>query len=120
MSDLIHFTVSPQDDQAGVATRAILVAHLAHQRTKASRQFWVHALALLGGVVALCLVFPEAASRELRAAVLALWGACGVCVLGTLASELRWQRRETHLLAANGSTKRRTMRRDRSPERPAG
>ena len=106
MSDLVHFTVSPQDDPLGVATRAILVAHLAHQRTKASRQFWVHLLAVLGGVVVLCLMFPEAGSRELRAGVLALWGACGVCVLATLASERRWHRRETHLLAANGSTTR--------------
>ncbi len=105
MSDLIHFTVSPQDDPAGLATRAILRAHLGHQRTKASRQFWVHLLAVLGGVVALCLVFPEAGSPELRAGVLALWGACSVCVLATLALEFRWQRRETHLLDANRSTR---------------
>lgn len=107
MSDLIHFTVSPQDDPAAVATRAILRAYLAHQRTRASRQFWVNLLAVLGGVVVLCLVFPEAGSGALRAGLLALWGACCVCVLATLALEFRWQRRETHLLDANRSTRKR-------------
>jgi len=106
MADLIQFTVSPQSDPIGIATRAILHAHVAHERSKATRRFWVHLLAALGGLVVLCLVFPQAASAQVQDALVALWGACGVCVITAVAVEWRWRRREAQVLAANGAAPR--------------
>ena len=101
MPELIQFTVSPHSDPVGLATRAILQAHFSHERSKARRQFWVNLLAAVGGVVILCLMFPQAASAQLRDVLVALWVACCVCVMTALALEWRWRRREAHVLAAN-------------------
>ncbi len=99
MPSLIQFTVSPQDDPNGAETRALLAAHLAHERVKATRQFWVHLLAAVGGLVALGVLFPQAGSPEIRAALLALWGACCVCAVVAAVLEWKWRRREARLLA---------------------
>lgn len=107
MSNLIQFTVSPQPPTGGDDVRAILVAHMARERTKAARQFWVHCLALIGGLLGLCLVFPDLASAQLQAVLLALWGVCCACALGAAAMEWRWQRREDRVLAANRMTPQR-------------
>ncbi|HEX7407619.1 MAG TPA: hypothetical protein VF515_08220 [Candidatus Binatia bacterium] len=104
MPDLIQFAVSPQDDPTGREVRAILEAHIAVERTKAARQFWVHLLAAVGGLIALCMVFPQAGSEQMREALLALWGACCVCALAAGGLEWRWHHREAQLLAANKVT----------------
>jgi len=101
MSNLIQFTVSAQRPTAGDDVKAILEAHIARERTKAARQFWVHCLALVGGLMGLCLLFPDLASARLQAVLLALWGAGCACALGAAALEWRWERREARLLAAN-------------------
>ena len=106
MSNLIQFTVSPQLPTTSDGVHAILEAHLARERTKAARQFWVHLLALVGGLMGLCLLFPEVASPRLQAVLLALWGACCACALAAAAMEWRWERREAQLLAANRLTPR--------------
>ena len=106
MAGLIQFTVSPRNDPSGAETRVLLEAHLLHERSKTTRQFWVHLLAAVGGLVVLCLVFPQAGSPELREALLALWGACCVCVLAAAALEWKWQRREARMLAPHRATPR--------------
>ena len=99
MSDLIQFTMSSHQSHDEVY--ALLDAHMAHEHTKAIRQFCVHVLAVVGGLIALCLLFPDQASPQLQAMLLALWGACCVCSLMAAGMEWKWQRREARLLAAN-------------------
>jgi hypothetical protein len=97
MSNLIQFPVSAQRPTAGDDVEAILEAHIARERTKAARQFWVHWLALVAGVMGLCLLFPHLASARLEAVLLVLWGAGYACALFAL--EWRWERREARLRA---------------------
>lgn len=99
MSDLIQFTVSSQQSQDEVY--AILDAHVAREHTRAIRQLCVHVLAVVGGLIALCLLFPDQVSPQLRAMLLALWGVCCVCSLTAAGMEWTCQRREARLLAAN-------------------
>ena len=101
MSNLIHFTVSPQVSTARDDVQAILEAHMARERAKGTRQFWIHLLAVVGGLLGMCLLFPEAASARLQAVLLALWGGCCACAVAAAAMEWRWERREARLLAAN-------------------
>jgi hypothetical protein len=103
MPQLIHFTVAPKTDAAAGNVRAILRVHIAHESAQALRQFVVHLLAALGGLIALCMLFPQWASEEVRRALLDLWGACAVC--GTAAAALEWKlyRQEAELLSHNRS-----------------
>ncbi|MGD0949749.1 MAG: hypothetical protein ABSA52_20265 [Candidatus Binatia bacterium] len=101
MSDLIHFTMSQQKDRKGDEVRAILEAHLAYEHTRTARQFLVHVLAAVGGLLALSMVFPQIASEELRKALLVLWGVCCMWAIGAAVSERVYRRREAQLLAAN-------------------
>jgi hypothetical protein len=104
MSDLIQFTLSPQDDPTIREASAILEAHRAHEHAKAARQFWVHLLAALGGLIVLCMVFPFAGFAPVREILLSLWGACCVCAMVAAGLEWTWHRRELQLLAANKAT----------------
>ena len=101
MRDLIQLPVSPQSDPKGEKLRAILDAHLAFEHTRAARQFWVHLAAVLG---ALIILLPQAASPELRAALLALWGVCWACTIVAAGFEWRWRYRQAQLLAADHTT----------------
>jgi hypothetical protein len=101
MSDLIHFAVSPQNDRKGDEVRAILTAHLACEQTRATRHFLVHVLALVGGLFALSMVFPQVTSEETQRALLIVWGVCCVWAIVVAASEWVYHRRETQLLAVN-------------------
>ncbi len=100
MTEPIQFKVSPTDCGE---VRAILQAHVAYEHAKAMRLFWVHLLAVVGGVGALCLVFPQWQGGQLRAVLLAFWTACVVCVAISGGVEWVWRRRETRLLSANAT-----------------
>ncbi len=100
MTDPIRFDVSPND---GGAVRALLQAHLAYEQAKAMRHFWVHVLALLGAVGALCLIFPQWQGTQIRAVLLASWGACVACAAVSGGVEWAWRRRETRLLSTNAT-----------------
>jgi hypothetical protein len=106
MDGFIALRASPERDPEGTAVRAILDAHLAYQRTKAARYFWVHLLAMLGAAGWICVLMPRIVPVEVRELVVALWGACGVVVLAMLAVELKWWRRQARLLARNTAIQR--------------
>jgi len=99
MPDIIELPVSTRDDPTGEEIRAILGAHLAGERTRATRCAWVHLCAVFG---ALIILFPER-SPTVHAFLLALWAVCTVCALVTAAVEAFWRRREARLLTMSRS-----------------
>lgn len=104
MSDLIRFTVAPDSDPKRDEIRALLGAHLAREHTRRARHFFVHLLAVLGGLIALCVQFPQFTPAQGREVLLALWSACCVCAAAVSAVEWSWWRRETRLLSVNEDT----------------
>jgi len=99
MPDLIQFTASHENSAEEMY--AILDAHLAYEHAKGARQFWVHLVAAVGSLLALSSLFPQMALSQAREVLLALWGACAVCVVVAAALEWKWYRQEAHLLVAN-------------------
>ncbi len=100
MTDPIRFNVSADDASA---VRALLQAHLAYEHAKAMWHFWVHVLAVLGAVGALCLVFPQWQGTQIRPVLLAFWGTCGAGAAVSGGVEWAWHRRETRLLSTNAT-----------------
>lgn len=101
MPDLAQFTASPE---SRTAVYAILEAHLTYERAKGARQFWVHLLAAIGSLLAISILSPLTGLAHAQNVLLALWGACGVCVLIAGVLEWKWHRREARLLATNQET----------------
>jgi len=103
MPDLIQFTASPENSAAEMY--AILDAHLAHERAKGAREFWVHVMAAVSSLLVLSSLFPQVVLAQAREVLLALFGASGVCVFIAAGLEWKWYRQETHLLVANQKTR---------------
>ena len=97
MPDLIQYTLVPGRNDLQV--RAILDAHLAYEHTKSARQFWVHILAFLGGLIALCTLGSRFVPPDVNDILLSIWSTCCVGVILLAISELRWYRRASRLLA---------------------
>jgi hypothetical protein len=103
VTETVQFGVSPN---AAAEVRAIIEAHLAYEHAQSVRQLLVHLLAALGGLIALCLRFPEIASAEIRTTLLIVWGGSGTCAVVAAACEWWCHHREKRLLTANKMTRR--------------
>jgi len=101
MTDFIQFQV-PDSGGDGMVN-AILRAHSRHQVVRSLRLSWVHVLAVLGGLMALTIAFPGAASDWLRANLALAWALCSASAAGTAVLEWAWYRRRKRLLDANQS-----------------
>ena len=103
MFDVIAFRLSPENDTSGAKLDAILRAHWAHQRSKATRYVFVHLVAVLGALVAAGALWPGLAPAQVQHVAVALWVVCGAGALGAGFGEWKCRRRETQLLARNAT-----------------
>lgn len=101
MSEVIAFRLLPENGPDGAKLDAILSAHWAHQRTKATRYVFVHLVAVLGVLVAVGALWPGLAPAQLQHVAVALWAVCGAGALAAGVGEWKCRRRETQLLARN-------------------
>jgi len=79
--------------------RAILRAHLARDSATRLRQFLVHLLAMLGGLIVADALFPDLASQAVRQALLWMWAFCFFTAVASAAIASRLQAQEAQLLA---------------------
>jgi hypothetical protein len=106
--DLLHFAISAEDRRAACEElRAILLTHVALERTTSLRHFFVHLLAAMGGLFVACWLFPDAASGAVRETLLWIWGLC--CLAALISATVEWELHtdEARLLARNHSGARR-------------
>lgn len=99
MTDFIEFQV-PEAGGDGMVN-AILHAHSRHQAIRNLRLSWVYIVAVLGGVMAFSIVFPDAVSEWLRANLALAWALCSASALAAGILEWSWYRRRQRLLDAN-------------------
>ena len=99
MGDFIQFRLPERG--ADDVLHTILEVHNRYQAMQNLRRCWVHVLALLGGLMAWTLVFPETTSEPLRENMAAAWVLCCACAVATAIQESVGHRHEQRLLAEN-------------------
>ncbi|HVN85742.1 MAG TPA: hypothetical protein VMW17_12945 [Candidatus Binatia bacterium] len=99
--DGIVFRVAADRDPGGLVLGDIVDAHLAYERARAARSFWVNLFALLGIAAGISTLIPEIFGVHVQQSVGAMWAASGVVAIGRVIAERKWARRRSQLLAQN-------------------
>lgn len=96
---VIGFEIRDGDD--GGTVRRILHAHVTYESIRNLRLSWVHALAVLGGILALVLARPDLLPAWVIATLPWAWACCCAGTLLIAVRERTWARRRQRLLAAH-------------------
>jgi len=119
-SDLTMFTLSAGKEDQRQALRSLLVAQLASERARRTREGFLFVLASAGIAVWVAATWPLVLNDALRTVALYAWGLLFVATLFAVFFEWFWHRRSKQALDALRSTASSDTAQQCSPRKASG